>query len=143
MLILLWWLFITTICVYICWIDVRERKISNNSVFWLCSLLFISVLIYNSEVYFCQPAIVLFCGILLWKLGIFGAGDVKLASVFSILISPDYYLLVVVMMLVLGGIEALMYIIVKKLKPTLYTQNGIPFAPPIVVSGLFGIAASI
>ena len=139
----IWWLILATICIFICWRDYKHRVISNKSVLLLLGLLLSTAVIRDSQLYFAQALLVLLLGIVLWKFGVFGAGDIKLASTFALLIDPNYLMLTFVIMFLLGGIEALLYILIRKLKPISIVHDGLPFAIPIVISGVFGIGASI
>lgn len=143
MLFSVWWLAIATICLYICWNDFRARIIKNQTITLLLVLLIPLGFASDKSFYFYQALITFSVGFLLWKLAVFGAGDVKLASIFALFIEPSYSALVLFIMLVIGGIEALMYLATKALKPELIKLHGIPFSIPIVISGLFGLGASI
>lgn len=140
---LTWWFILTTICLFIGWRDLKSRIVSNTSVLLLGCVLLSSKVLHDSELYIVNSLLLLLLGMLLWKLGVFGAGDVKLASVFALSIDPEYLLLFLVIMLILGGIEALLYLLIKKLKPTRIVHDGLPFAIPIVLSGVFSVGASI
>lgn len=143
MISLLWWLSLATVCLFICWFDLKKRVISNTSVLLLGLILVGSLVIHDSEIYLLNSALVLLIGFILWKLGVFGAGDVKLASVFTLFIHPDYQLLALVLVLVLGGLEALIYLSIKRFTPNSIAHDGLPFAIPIVCSGFFCVGASI
>ncbi|WP_083794638.1 prepilin peptidase [Vibrio sp. 16] len=139
----IWWLILATICLFICWRDYRFRLVSNNSVLSLGCVLLSSAFINGSQIYPFTALMLFIPGLLLWRLGAFGAGDIKLICVFSLLIQPDFLLLVGVILMLLGGLEALVYILIKKFKPISIVHDGLPFAIPIVLSGVFGIGASI
>jgi len=139
----IWWLTLATICFCVCWRDLKSRIVTNTSVIFLGCVLLTSKIVHGSELYFVNSLLLLLLGMLLWKLGLFGAGDVKLASAFALSIDPEYLLLFLVIMLILGGIEALLYLLIKKLKPTRIVHDGLPFAIPIVLSGVFSVGASI
>lgn len=143
MLLIVWWLAIVTICLYICWNDIKTRIIKNNIAVLLLIVLIPIGFVRENDLYFYQAFITLAMGFLLWKLTVFGAGDIKLASIFALFIEPSYLALVLFFMLVIGGIEALIYLAIKVIKPELIKLSGIPFSIPIVISGLFGLGASI
>ncbi|WP_039958083.1 prepilin peptidase [Vibrio sinaloensis] len=139
----MWWLLVTTICLSIGWNDLQHRVVKNKSVLLLAGILAFSIFLFDSKIHLIQASLVLISGMCLWKVGVFGAGDIKLASVFAIFIAPDYSLLVLFLMLVIGGVEALLYLLIRTTYPHLIRHGGIPFAIPIVISGFFGISASI
>ena len=139
----MWWFLLTATCLFICYRDFSKRIVSNNSVLLLCCFLLSAVPIYDAQVYLLNAVGLLLLGILLWKFGVFGAGDIKLVCIFALLVDPDYLLLTFVIVFTLGGIEALLYILIKKLTPISIVHDGLPFAIPIVFGGMFGIGASI
>lgn len=130
--------------VYICYTDVRQRQIANNAVV-VVALLCLSILLVNQQ----YPAlmfsfIILVVGIGLFVLGVIAAGDIKLLAAFSLAIKPEYLLMALGLIVLLGGILAIGYLIygaitdLKKVR-----QRGIPYAIPICLGCLFGIAASL
>ncbi|WP_197057865.1 prepilin peptidase [Vibrio variabilis] len=132
-----------TICLYICWRDYKCRIISNASVFFLGALLTSSCFVHGSQIQILNTLVLLIPGLFLWKIGAFGAGDIKLICTFSLLIKPDLLFLTVVIVMLLGGVEALLYTLIKSINPASIVHDGLPFAIPIVCSGVFSIVASI
>jgi prepilin peptidase CpaA len=139
-----WLLTLTALNLYICYTDVKQRQITNGSVL-LVALLCLSILVVKQQyLALVFSFIILMVGIGLFVLGIIAAGDIKLLAAFSLAIKPEYLLVTLGLIVLLGGILAVGYLIygvltdLKKVR-----QRGIPYAIPICLGCLFGIAASL
>lgn len=138
-----WLLSLAALSLYVCYTDVRQRQIANGAVL-LVALICLVILIVNQQ----YPAlvfsfIILVVGIALFVLGVIAAGDIKLLAAFSLAIKPEYLPITLCLILLIGGIQAVIYLIygaITDLKTV--RQRGIPYAIPICLGCLFGIAAS-
>ncbi|MZI96070.1 hypothetical protein F9817_23075 [Vibrio sp. CAIM 722] len=120
--------------------DVLYRRISNLDV--IIILITILILRLNEIDYrvTTQFLLVLGLGFLVVSFGICGAGDIKLLSVLSLAIHPNWFILVVVLMLWLGGILAgSIWLFYKFRYPNQRYTGGVPYAIPIVISCSFGM----
>ncbi|MGD8170580.1 A24 family peptidase [Vibrio sp. TRT 21S02] len=125
-------LFVTA---FICWSDGTQRKISNrinktvlftNAVAALCY-----GFIWDSVPFAVGGFVIL---LLLWLLGVFGAGDVKLLSAFLVGIKPDLLFPALIMIGLLGGVQLVVMTIWYKSKKLPMFENGIPYGIPISLS---------
>lgn len=141
----LWWLaLLTTLCIYVCYTDIRYRVVSNQSIIWmfpLCLLMLINHGHYTSIVI---TGCIIVIGFTLFMYNIIAAGDIKLVATLSLAIKPEYILLSICIMLFLGGGVAILYLIYGMFT-NLYKVRirGIPYAIPICLGSLLGIAASL
>lgn len=139
-----WLLTLTALSLYICYTDVRHRQITNGVVL-IVALLCLSILVVNQQ----YSALMLSCtilmvGIALFLLGVIGAGDIKLLAAFSLAIKPEYLLMTLGLIVLSGGILAVFYLIYGAITDlNKVRQRGIPYAIPICLGCLFGIAASL
>ncbi len=123
--------------------DVRSRKISNKiCILILLCCLFISLENESIKLQFIQAVLVVVFGLTLFSLGVVGAGDVKLLSCYSLIISPKYWLLTLMLIGFIGGICAIT-ILVKNLLFSRQENFGVPYGIPIVISSLFFIHLTI
>ncbi len=76
------------------------------------------------------------------RLGIIGGGDAKLFFAFSIAIAPNYLPITIMLIAVIGGLQAMLLVFFSWSQNQLYTR-GVPYGFAICVGCLFGIAASI
>lgn len=87
---------------------------------------------------------ILVVGFFLFLLKVIAAGDIKLLAALSLAIKPEFIVLSLCCVLVLGGVVALMYLIYGFLTDLQKVrQRGIPYAIPICLGSLLGIAASL
>lgn len=141
---LCWLTALASISLYICYTDVRQRQITNRAVL-LVTLICLSILLVNQQ----YPALmhafaILAVGIGLFVLGVIAAGDIKLLAAFSLAIKPTNLPMTLCLILLIGGVQAVLYLIygaMTDLKTV--RQKGIPYAIPICLGSLFGIAASL
>jgi len=138
--IFLWGFFICLIL--ICYFDIYKRIIPNISVVVLLFFLFFSRHYGYLEFYFESFLSIFIIGLLLWKFGVWGAGDVKLISVLSMFISPNFLFTSVLVILVVGGGVALCELTMCKVLPSRKSQ-GVPYGVAISVGGCVGVLASI
>ncbi|WP_051563710.1 A24 family peptidase [Enterovibrio calviensis] len=122
--------------------DIKERKISNrlNLVVLVCCLL-IAYEYENIELHILRSTLVLAVGLVIFSLGIIGAGDVKLLSIYALIIDDQYWALSLATVGFIGGITALI-ILIKSIIVKSDTEKGVPYGIPIVVSSLFFIHLS-
>lgn len=77
------------ILVTICWSDIKLRIISNKAVLLLFGITLPYAYLINGRIFFLGTIITLFIGILLFKIRVIGAGDVKLLAVLMLAIPPQ------------------------------------------------------
>ncbi|MDD1794656.1 prepilin peptidase [Enterovibrio makurazakiensis] len=122
--------------------DIKERKISNrlNLVVLVCCLL-IAYEYENIELHILRSTLVLTVGLVIFSLGIIGAGDIKLLSIYALIIDSQYWTLSLVTIGFIGGITALIILIKSKIVKN-GKNKGVPYGVPIVFSSLFFIHLS-
>lgn len=141
----LWWLMpLVTLSLYISYTDLVHRIIHNKTIlllFFIC----ISILLKNeSYISFLISFLVLIVGFFLFLLKVIAAGDIKLLAVLSLAIKPEFMLLSLFTVLALGGLVAIMYLVYGFFTDLQQVrQRGIPYAIPICLGSLLGIAASL
>ncbi|MCG9580647.1 prepilin peptidase [Vibrio tubiashii] len=126
-----------TCAIKACVSDHKSRTISNS----LCKTLFvinsIAACYYD---YFFQSATTTFVifsiFILMWLVGCFGAGDIKLLCAFTIGIKPDITIVFLVMVGLLGGVQVTIMYLVGIASSKKVFEKGIPYGIPISMSGL-------
>ncbi|EKO3434829.1 prepilin peptidase [Vibrio furnissii] len=129
-----------TFCIYS---DFFKRTILNSIVLILAVTILLG--------WFSQPnwhiwpytvAIVL-GGLLLFQIGVLGAGDTKLLAVISLGIDPSYMPLTLVGIAMVGGVMALGYLLYGLLTDLAKVrQRGIPYGVPICLVGGLAIVVS-
>lgn len=137
-----WWLLLATISCFICYKDISERIISNRActvILVICSAICVLTKNYHAITYFILIFVV---GFILFLLKVIAAGDIKLASAFSIAVNPKYQLLVITIILLLGGVIAFSQLLWGKYRSN-KNINGVPYGVPICIGYLLGIAASV
>jgi prepilin peptidase CpaA len=141
---LCWLTSLTAISLFICYSDVQQRQIGNNSV-CLVALLCLSILVVNQQYSaIIHALLILAVGVALFLMRVIAAGDIKLLAAFSLAIKPEYLLSTLGLILLFGGILAGIYLIYGVLTDLKRVrQEGIPYAIPICLGCLFGIAASL
>jgi len=129
--------------------DCRYRRISNK----LCAIIFftslyISIERNNIPISLFIGFIVFLSTAMLFKLNIFGAGDSKLATAFSIALLPNEIIDAVMMVLFLGGVLASFYLIKDRfiLKISREHERGLPYGVAIsfgfyitIINSLFNV----
>ncbi|ORT49215.1 hypothetical protein ST37_12250 [Vibrio sp. qd031] len=121
--------------------DWLKRTISNSTL----SVLFLAVigLRYGQEIYLVQALMTLAAGILVWRLGGIGAGDIKLASILALAISPVFAWDLILVAAAITLLLVILLLIVDKLLLNNYLEKGVPMGIPISISGLAGIIATL
>ena len=146
-IIFLTWLFILGL---ICYGDISRRHINNNLVVCLALLgALLTLLAWQKGSYalgwwlILQPLSVVIVGFGLFVFGICGAGDVKLLAAISIAIKPEFWLVTLLLMCILGGLLALGYLLYGVLSKRLaqVKAKGLPYGLAIAASG--GLAVYI
>ncbi|MDD9157235.1 prepilin peptidase [Aliivibrio sp. S4TY2] len=140
------WLFFFILItnVYIVFHDVKNRKISNNVIVLIVLSGFFSIFIKGDLSYFISPLIILIVGIVLFKINLIAAGDIKLFSALALMIKQEYILLVICIFLFIGGIQAYCQFSIYKLTNNeKWVSRGVPYGLAICTGSVFGILASI
>lgn len=139
LLIILLLLFLSIlVCIY----DWRLRKIPN----YICIIIFcisILVLILKEEfdgLIYLLLAIPFF--LIVWKVGIWGAGDSKLLLSFFPMIESQYYVTTVVFICLIGFATGVMFLIFKKISKK-NKFNTVPYGIPIALSCFITSIASL
>tara|TARA_Y100000588_G_scaffold75937_1_gene79211 strand:- start:8974 stop:9405 length:432 start_codon:yes stop_codon:yes gene_type:complete len=126
----------------ICIFDLYKRRIPNLLIVLLFLVLVSANLIGQLNYHVSSFLVVAVSSLLLWKIGVWGAGDVKLLAVLSLFTSPDFLLTSIVVVLVVGGGVALCELLASKIWSSRETK-GVPYGLAICVGGCIGILASI
>jgi prepilin peptidase CpaA len=141
---LYWLIALIGLSLCVCYTDVTRRQISNITVM-IVTALCLSILVANQQyTALLHSFTILAVGIGLFVLDVIAAGDIKLLTAFSLAIKPEYLLITLGLIVLLGGMLAIGYLIygiltdLKKVR-----QRGIPYAIPICLGCMFGIAASL
>ncbi|WP_064604953.1 A24 family peptidase [Photobacterium sp. J15] len=138
--------FLLGLSVYASYTDIRSRKISNLTV--LAVFIFSLTISYLTSVLnesWIVASKILLVGFVLSCFGVIAAGDIKLLTAYSLAINPEFILLVLIMIGLIGGLIALFYLIKYFLKgrnpDTL--MRGIPYGVPISLSCGLGIVLTV
>lgn len=138
----IWWL-LAIISVFVCYTDIKKRKIENTItivIFFLCA---VKLIVMNNYAPIPYSIMVLVFGFVLHTFNILAAGDTKLFFAFSLAILPEFLPLTLFIITALGGVLAVGYYLyglctdLDKVK-----KRGIPYGVPICLGSLFGVAAS-
>ncbi|HCG7256527.1 TPA: prepilin peptidase [Vibrio parahaemolyticus] len=123
--------------------DIKSRFIDNRAVVVLGVLILLGWFSQpNWQIWPYTVAIVL-GGLLLFQLGVLGAGDTKLLAVISLGIDPAYMPLTLVGIAMVGGVMALGYLLYGLMTDlTKVRQRGIPYGVPICLVGGLAIVVS-
>lgn len=123
--------------------DIKSRFIDNRAVVVLAVLILLGWFSQpNWQIWPYTVAIVL-GGLLLFQLGVLGAGDTKLLAVISLGIDPAYMPLTLVGIVMVGGVMALGYLLYGLLTDlSKIRQRGIPYGVPICLVGGLAIVVS-
>lgn len=74
----------------ICFSDIRARIIANKVVLLLCGVILPYAYLSHGEIFFLHAIVTLIVGILLFRLRVVGAGDVKLLAVLMLAIPSQW-----------------------------------------------------
>ncbi|MDG3085995.1 prepilin peptidase [Vibrio hannami] len=137
---LLYGIFILVIT--ICIIDFRIRTIPNKLLALVALLVVSHCFLYGqvSNLIFFIPSIIV--GGIVWYIGLWGAGDAKLMAILAPLIDLDYYLTTVILILMAGGIQAIISLVALKLSDT-KQPAGIAYGVSIAFGCFLGILMTI
>ncbi|WCP70015.1 prepilin peptidase [Vibrio tubiashii] len=132
-----------TCAIKACISDHKSRTISNS----LCKTLFvinsIAACYYDYVFQSATTTFVIFSiFILMWLVGCFGAGDIKLLCAFTIGIKPDITIAFLVMVGLLGGVQVTIMYLAGIASSKKVFEKGIPYGIPISMSGLVFSALS-
>lgn len=115
----------------VCYSDVRYRIISNRLVIILFLIILIDYFLGDGQLSLINALICLIIGMILFYIGLVGAGDIKLISVL-LLSLPSYLVMDFVTLMALFGIPlALIAIVQKRVRKTKAT---IPYGVAISLS---------
>lgn len=142
--IIVFFIVITILSFYISYCDVRYRVISNITVISVAIISVILLFISNNNPSYQHVLVIIVIGFVLFNLKWIAAGDVKLFAAFSLAISSNYILLSFYIIVVSGGVLAIICLIYQRI----YCHNrkiikGVPYGVAICIGCLFGIAASL
>lgn len=129
-----------------CYTDVVHRKISNRQsviVFFLCLVMMIYSGNYSSYLHF---IIISLIGLLFFILGLWGAGDAKLLSAFSLAIKPDLIPVVLSIITFLGLVLILSQYTFDKFDSNnrcFSSNHGVPYGIAISIGANLGVVLTI
>ncbi|WP_254052660.1 prepilin peptidase [Aliivibrio sp. EL58] len=130
--------------IYIVFHDIRNRKISNNIIVLISLIGFFSIFVKGDIDFLISPLIILFFGFILFKFNVIAAGDIKLFSAMSLMINKEYILLITIIILFIGGLQAYcQYSMYKLTNNREWIDRGVPYGVAISIGSLFGILASM
>ncbi|WP_050778594.1 A24 family peptidase [Vibrio coralliilyticus] len=129
----LWWSIPLSLClILIVKEDFKKRKARNN---YIVLVFIFSIISLNSSDELTNQIIltvVIFMTFFsLWAIQVMGAGDVKLITALALGIKPEFVLLYLIVIGLLGGIQALY----MWFHPGSKRNRGLPFTLPISLSG--------
>ncbi|WP_443088454.1 prepilin peptidase [Vibrio sp. LaRot3] len=140
MIFLIGFLFVLSISV--CYFDWRYRIIPN----WLCLLILLlsiySIVVTKSSFEWFNFVILVPVSLLVWKVGIWGAGDSKLLLAFFPMIDSQYYLSTMIYIGFAGFVTVIAFLISKKFSDK-NKFNSVPYGIPIALSCFITSVASI
>lgn len=129
--------------IFISVVDIRKRQILNSHICILALVVILHCVNRGAANQICYFLPVLIVGIALWKLGYWGAGDAKLLATLAPAIHPEFYPLILAVILIIGGVLAL---VISKILNGIFkldVVNSIPYAVPISIGSSLGILASL
>lgn len=130
--------------IYIIFHDIRNRKISNNIIVLISFIGLFSIFVKGDVNFLISPLIILFVGFILFKFNVIAAGDIKLFSAMSLMINKEYILLITIIILCIGGLQAYcQYSMYKLTNNRDWIDRGVPYGVAISIGSLFGILASM
>ncbi|WP_342608978.1 prepilin peptidase [Vibrio tritonius] len=125
---------------YIIITDCRHRIVGNNMIFFIIIIDCFLVKQYFDAISLAVAVITLVLGIIIFSLGICGAGDIKLLFVLIPIIDHQWLLLCFTLMFALGGILGVGLWLGDKFWPQFkLSEKGVPYAIPICISFGFGL----
>nr|WP_281259812.1 prepilin peptidase [Vibrio albus] len=138
----MWLILFSLLMLLVIYSDLRYRIISNALV--MVTSLMVLVYCYQADVLsqWLYAIPVFGIGFLLWWLGVFGAGDVKLLAVLVPAIDPAYHLFTFLMIAFSGGIVAIATLLYAKLV-TKNNDTTVPYGISIALGCWLGILASL
>ena len=120
--------------------DCRYRTISNQTIVVITIAECFLIKQHFDAISLAVAVIVLLLGIIIFSLGICGAGDIKLLFVLIPMIHHQWLLLCFTLMFALGGILGIGLWLGDKIWPQFkLSENGVPYAVPICISFGFGL----
>ena len=140
---LVWWLLLATISIFICYSDIRYRKIPNE---YCLMVFFLSLSIWESSGLGWEiigiSLIILIVGFFLFIIGVWGAGDAKLIASFSPLFDPGFLALGFFIIASTGASIGVMQVAMSHMFNNSDNSRGIPYAVAICIGSLFTAFAS-
>lgn len=131
------------VTVYVCWSDGQRRLIPNQISKWVLLINTIAAIAYGFIWSSLPIALLCFAVLLLlWFANVFGAGDVKLLSAFTVGIQPDLLIPALVTIGIFGGIQLATMYLWAKVNQFKAFKKGIPYGIPISLSCLIFTALS-
>lgn len=117
--------------------DISKRKIGNKVCLLVICLSVVSAISHGFVVSSILNSIVIFIVFfIIWRLGVMGAGDVKLISGYSIAIVPELIIANFVFIGLIGGVQVSVMYIVSLVRGTTPFDKGIPYGVAISISGV-------
>lgn len=125
---------------YVIITDCRYRTISNQTIVVIAIVECFLVKQHFDLISLVVAVITLVLGIIIFSLGICGAGDIKLLFVLIPIIDHQWLLLCFTLMFALGGILGVGLWLGDKMWPQFkLSEKGVPYAVPICISFGFGL----
>ncbi|WP_152469222.1 prepilin peptidase [Vibrio sp. THAF190c] len=124
----------------VCYSDIKHRKIPNYLTA-LAAIFCISLSYFNNGFNEYSVIIASIVSILLWRFGIFGAGDSKLIIALSCAISIKSMLYFFIVTLLFGGFLVVIDFLYSKIKKTKGIRT-LPYGVAISFGGIFGLITS-
>lgn len=125
---------------YIVAFDCWQRTISNKAIFLLAVIACFLIKQHFYPISLAIALAVLVLGIIIFSLGICGAGDIKLLFVLIPMIHHQWLLLCFTSMFALGGVLGIGLWLGDKIWPQCkLSTKGVPYAVPICISFGFGL----
>ena len=124
--------------------DIRYRVIPNTLI--VCVLITVIIFcIQSASLNQCLYSIpVLIIGLVLWRLGVVGAGDVKLLVAFIPAVDPIFHVFTFLIIAFSGGIVAVItFLYAKLIKKKKYSDITVPYGVSIALGCWLGILASL
>lgn len=129
-LVILWIL----VSIWIFCTDIFFRTISNIQILCVIALCSLSYFFRDLDLNLWIPLLTFFIGILIWKFGFLGAGDVKLLSVLTVIIPYEITTSFLFLTSIIGAvIGVLMYISARFIS----IEKSVPYGVAIMSSFLF------
>ena len=129
--------------VYILFTDITKRQIYNNQVM---AILVLSLVCSGLTAFAPLPYLLaVITGLVLYAIGVFAGGDIKLILAFLPAIQLQYWSLVLMLIAIVGGILAIGYLAygwsTKQMQEV--RERGLPYGVPIALSGYIGVFLSL